>query len=82
MGARIGERHIGPARTGEFAVQLNAVAHIGHHDKGRAAFVGMQGTHVILRLAFGLHHGHYPARRFTHGGTLVKFRLAFVSYGG
>ena len=51
VAARIGEGRVAAAGAGEFGVELNDVADVEYHQKGRPAFVGGLTSALLLELA-------------------------------
>ena len=73
VGARVRVGDVGTAAAAEFAVELDAAAHVHHHDEGRAALVGGQGADILHRLAMGAQHGLVPAAGVQGQAGLLAF---------
>jgi hypothetical protein len=76
VAARVGERGVGGAGAGELGVQLDDVAHVHHHHKGRAALRGRQRAGVVLGLGAGAQEG--VVKPAAAGGGLRSPALSFL----
>ncbi len=65
VAARVGKGGVGGAAAAEFGVELDDVAHVHHHHKGRAAFGRGQGAGVVFGLLAGFEQGFVKGLR--HG---------------
>jgi hypothetical protein len=75
VAARVGERGVGGAGAGELGVQLDDVAHVHHHHKGRAALRGRQRAGVVLGLGAGAQEGVVKPAAAGGGLALAVFEL-------
>lgn len=74
---RVGELDVGFARAAELAVELDRVADVDHHQKGRPAFGSGERAGVTIGLAASADHGVVPATGAAHGGA-APFRFLLL----
>ena len=74
VAARVREWHVAAAAAAELGIQLDAVAHVHHHQEWRAALGCRQGAGIVLRLRMRAQHGFVEALGVRAGLELLGFQ--------